>query len=247
MGIYLSVAGIRKGNKALFFTIWAAWMFLFLSLSSGKISKYMLPVLPALSFMASEVFLEERSRYRTSVLLLLGVLFPVLGGMLFFYKTGMYPELYPERVFLGALSVALAAAIIFSIWKGRAFYAFSSMIVFMVLAYGMANMTVYRKWNPYKSPKQLAERIRPYVRDGSPWVYYGSMRGTYVYYVGSFAVHVNEHDTRTMGALSGELKRFYVLTRKRDMKEVDDALPGVKTLFEEKIGDTVMVFAGYGR
>ncbi len=109
----------------------------------------------------------------------------------------------------------------------------------------IANISVYEKWNQYKSPKPMCDRIKPFVRDGTPWVYYGSMRGIYIYYIGTFAIPVDEHKTEELKKLKGELREFFILTRKRDIKEVSDTLIDVNQLFEEKIGDTVMVFAHY--
>lgn len=247
LGTYLCLARRNYRSKTAFFLIWSAWMFFFLSLSSGKISKYMLPLLPALSVIVSHAFLEERSTYRSGMFAFLAAAFLVLGCFLFFYRFGGYPQFRPERAVLGVLSLALTASLILCLRRRDSIRAFGAVFLFMILVYGVANISIAGKWNPYKSPRAVAERIKPYVKDGTPWIYYGSMRGTYVYYVGAYAVHVDEHDTARMSALGKELKRFFILTRKRDMEEVTHALPGTRSVFEERIGDTVMVFAGYDR
>jgi len=107
-----------------------------------------------------------------------------------------------------------------------------------------ANISIYKKWNFYKSPKPLAEKVKPHLKDGTPWVYYGSMRGVYVYYIGKYAIHVDEHSVAGLKKLE-HMKKFYILTRKRDYKELSDSLGGVRTIFEEKTGDTPMVFSLY--
>jgi 4-amino-4-deoxy-L-arabinose transferase-like glycosyltransferase len=245
MGVYVAFTRMKGNPLTRFSLIWCGWMFFFLSLSTGKISKYMLPLLPALSLIAAPVFLEGRSRYRTVAFTFLSVLFLGLGGALLFFRTGLYPQFYPERVFLGVLSMAFALTLGFFVKKERPLHAFAALFIFMALSYGAANVSVFGKWNPYKSPKPAAERIRPYLRDGTPWIYYGSMRGIYVYYVGTYATHVDEHDAEALRALGGKGKAFFILTRKRDMNEVATALPGVRPVFEERIGDTIMVFAKY--
>jgi 4-amino-4-deoxy-L-arabinose transferase-like glycosyltransferase len=245
LGMYLCLAHAINRSKTAFFLIWSGWMFLFLSLSSGKISKYMLPLLPAISVITSHAFLPERSKYRTGMFAFLAAFFLAFGCLLFFYRFDLYPEFRPERIAFGVLSVALFAALALCLWKRDSFRALGAVFFFMALVYGIANLSVYEKWNSYKSPRPVTERIKPYIKDGTPWIFYGSMRGAYVYYVGAYAVHVNEHDTKRMRVLGKELKSFFILTRKRDMNEVSQSLPGVRTVFEEKIGDTVMVFAAY--
>jgi 4-amino-4-deoxy-L-arabinose transferase-like glycosyltransferase len=246
MGIWLGARKIRADLKIRFLFIWLAWMFLFFSLSSGKISKYMLPLLPPLSLVAATVFMEGESRYRTGVFVIIGALFFVLGCALFFYKTGLYPQFYSHRIIIGALSIALSLGVACSLAKNKSLYALGALVLFMAATYGAANASVYEKWNPLKSPKSIAEKIRPLIKDGTPWVYYGSMRGVYVYYVGTLAVHVAEHDTKTLGALTTKMPTFFILTRKRDLKEISDTLPGIRPVFEEIVGDTPMVLVRYG-
>ncbi len=245
LGIYLCLSEKEARSRVSYFMVWSAWMFLFLSLSSGKISKYMLPLLPALSVITSRAFLPEQSSYRNWAVALFAVFFLALAYFLFFVRPDWYGRFRPERVVIGALSVALSLALALSLRKKEALLAFGGLFFFLTAAYGLANLAVYEKWNPYKSPKGVTERMKPYLQDGTPWVYYGSMRGTYVYYVGAYAIHIDEHDTAGIGALGKKMKRFFILTRKRDMNEVSLALPGVKPVFEEKIGGTDMVFAAY--
>jgi hypothetical protein len=109
----------------------------------------------------------------------------------------------------------------------------------------IANVSLYSKLNLYKSPKAMCEKIKPFVKNGTPWVYYGSMRGVYVYYIGTYAIHVDEHSNHELKKLHEELREFFILTRKRDMNEVYSAFTSVNVLFEYKIGDTLMVFARY--
>jgi len=86
--------------------------------------------------------------------------------------------------------------------------------------------------------------VKPLIRDGTPWVYYGSMRGVYVYYIGKHAIHIDEHNTVELKKLVN-MEKFYILSRKRDHKELSDTLVNVKTIFEKKIGETPMVFLLY--
>jgi hypothetical protein len=51
-------------------------------------------------------------------------------------------------------------------------------------------------------------------------------------------MHVDE-------CMADKLKQFYILTWKRDMKSVNDALTDIEVIFEEKIGESFMVFAYY--
>lgn len=244
-GIYLTFSEFKHDTKTKFFLIWFLWMFTFLSFSSGKISKYMLPVLPSISFIASFGFTKEKSKYNLIILTFLSMIFLILGGLLFFYKTTIYPEFYDERILCGVLSIVFSVTLLCFLRNKKIFHAFIALFSLVVLFYMIANVSLYSKLNLYKSPKAMCEKIKPFVKNGTPWVYYGSMRGIYVYYIGTYAIHVDEHSMNELQKLHGELREFFILTRKRDMNEVYSALTSVDVLFEDKIGDTVMVFAHY--
>jgi 4-amino-4-deoxy-L-arabinose transferase-like glycosyltransferase len=244
IGIYLAVLRCRDDRRIGFFLIWSLWMFVFFSLSSGKISKYMLPLLPPVSIITSFAFAKPDSRYNTIIFYIFSMLFFLAGILLFFYRTDFYPEFFRERLFMGAASIVLSASILFLIKHRNRSYLFFALFCFLIFSYMTANISIYKKWNLYKSPKPMAERIKPYLDDGTPWVYYGSMRGIYVYYIGKYAIHVDEHDISELKRLES-MKKFYILTRKRDYKELTDTLAEVRTVFEEKIGSTAMVFSLY--
>lgn len=245
LGIGLAFRRAKTDPKIRYFLIWFAWMFLFLSLSSGKISKYMLPALPAAAFIASLAFMVHESRYNRTMLLVLSLVFFALAGLLFVYRPGIYPEFYPARIIIGILSIILATVLVFSLRKNRSDWAFSALFCFLVLCYLVGNVGVYSKWNRYKSPRPVSEKVASFVKDGTPWVYYGSIRGVYVYYAQKQAIHVDEHDTAGLEKIRQELKEFFILTRRRDADEVFRTLDNVKPVFEEKIGNTQMIFLHY--
>ncbi len=243
-GIYLAIKRWKEDPTIRFFLIWFVWIFVFLSLSSGKISKYMLPALPAAAFLASAI-ITEKNRYTPYAMSFLATAFCALGVTLFVYKTALFPEFMPERIAIGVCSILAACTLIFFVKKKNMSRAFYALIIFMAVLYTVGNISVYGKINPYKSSRPLCEKIASLTQDGTPWVYYGSIRGVYVYYVGKFAIHIDEHDMVGLKALQDQQKKFYVLTRKRDAEEVNNTLPNTMPVFEEKIGNTPMVVLLY--
>jgi 4-amino-4-deoxy-L-arabinose transferase-like glycosyltransferase len=239
--LYVAVRKWKTDRWTRFFTLWFVWFFFFLSLSSGKISKYMLPALPALAVIVSGTITDSKSIYNRIVFSVTAGVFAALGIGLLVYRTPLYGEFLPERIILGSLAICSGALILVSMRLHRARAAFASIAVFMALAYMTGNISIYGKWNRYKSPKPMAQKIRALAGDNVPWVYYGSMRGVYVYYVGRFAVHVEEHDVAGLKELASRRKEFYILTRGRDADEVTEALPGAAIETEDRIGDTAMV------
>jgi len=245
-GLFLALKRFTIDAGLKYFLIWFVWMFFFLSLSSGKISKYMLPALPAISVITSLAFGEEQSRYNKTIHVFLIIFFVVGSIVLFFVKKDLYPEFYRYRVALGGLCGALSVGLL--CLRGRQItYIFVAIFSFLVITYTVGNAGIYEKWNHFKSPKYLANTIKPYVEDGSPWVYYGSMRGVYIYYVGRKAIHIDEHDVEGLHRIGKQLTSFHILTKKRDIKEVYKALEKVDVVFEEKTNDSPMVFLHYGR
>jgi len=245
MGIYIAFTEYKKNPYVIFFLVWFIWMFLFFSLSSGKISKYMLPLLPSLSLLSSLSFLKDKSRYNLIALIFFLVLQLILAGFFFLYKLHIYPEFFIERIIIGILCVALAFAIYFFLKHRSMKKVFIAIFIFMITLFSIGNLSVYAKWNNYKSPKAFCENIKPYVQKGIPWVYYGSMRGVYIYYIGSFAHHIDEHDIKKLEKFKGRMDNFFILTRNRNLEEIHNTLGKVEILLKERIGDTIMVFCRY--
>ena len=241
IGIYAAVKTWKTDRGMRFFFIWFLWFFLFLSLSSGKISKYMLPALPALSVIISGCMTDGKYLYSKIVFPVIAGIFCALGIVLFFYRTSLYTEFHVERMIIGSLCLAFGALTIVCVKFKTLRAAFASVAVFMAIVYMVGNVSIFEKWNLYKSPRPLCEKIRRLAGDHTPWVYYGSIRGVYIYYTGRFAVHIDEHDTTGLLKFAGGQKEFYLLTRKRDAEEVEKAVQGIKTEFEERIGETDMV------
>ncbi|MDD3846175.1 MAG: glycosyltransferase family 39 protein [Syntrophorhabdaceae bacterium] len=247
LGLYAAVKGWKSNRGTRFFAVWFVWFFFFLSLSSGKISKYMLPALPALAVIVSGTIADGKRVYNRIAFSLTAAIFCALGIALLVYRTPLYGEFLPERIILGSLAIGIGILIFLSIRFHSARAAFASIAVFMALAYMTGNISIFEKWNRYKSPKPMAEKIRALAGDDVPWVYYGSMRGVYVYYVGRFAVHVEEHDIAGLREFASGQKKFYLLTRKRDAAEVMEAIPGAAIRTEDRIGDTAMVLFSFKR
>ncbi len=245
MGVYLAAKGWKSDHNMRFFLIWFLWMFLFFSLSSGKISKYMLPLLPAMALMAARAFTTENKKYVTYASALLATLFLALGIVLIAVKTGMYKEFYPERLLIGALSILISIAVAWSALLKKTEAIACLLFVFLTAVYITANAWIYGKLNYYKSPRPFCEKVRDHLQKGGQWVYYGSMRGVYVYYIGRKAVHIDEHKVEELGQLRQRFDGFYLVTRKRDMGEVQKALVNTDIVLEEKIGGTDMVLARY--
>lgn len=246
LGLYTAFRSIQKDKRILYFLVWFAWMFFFLSLSSGKISKYMLPVLPAIALITSLAFVTEKGPYKRVVVPLLALIFLALGFSLIFVRRDLYGDFYPERLVVGGLALALAVALFF-LRTNKTVYVFTAIFAFMVISYTVGNTRVYEKWNRLKSPKVVAEQIRPHVAGGTPWIFYGSIRGVYMYYVGQKAIHVDEHDMDGLRLVASQSDSFFILTKKRDINEVYRALKNVKIVFQEESLTSPMVFLHYAR
>jgi 4-amino-4-deoxy-L-arabinose transferase-like glycosyltransferase len=249
MGLLLAFRELRRDSKTGFFLLWFLWMFFFLSLSSGKISKYMLPALPALSLLVSLSITKERSKYNTVVYFVLASLFLVLGMMLLFInvRPDLFAVFFRERVLFASVFLILSAALFYCARGKRLMSSFVVLLSAMVVLFSVGNLLVFSKWNEYKSPRPMVEQMKQFTKGGIPWVYYGSMRGVYVYYMGTPAIAVDEHESEQLRMLGDKLEQFFILTRKRDLPEVQQALGSVTLLIEHRVGDTVMVFVGFQR
>lgn len=229
-----------------FFLIWFAWMFFFLSLSSGKISKYMLPALPALAILVSGI-IGDRRLYNRVAYAIIGGLFCLLGIVLIFYKPSLYTELRAERIIIAIAGIILGLFILGAVKYRATKAAFALVALFLAFSYTVGNISVFEKFNRYKSPRPISEKVRERTGGTIPWVYYGSMRGVYVYYAGQFAVHIEEHDTAALKQFATKTREFYLLTRQRDAGEVEGVIPDATIDINERIGDTSMTLFHYAK
>lgn len=241
LGLYAAFKNWRTDKRTRFFLLWSLWFFFFFSMSSGKISKYMLPVLPALAVIVSGPMVEWNRLYNRIAFSVAAVLFLCLGIALFVYAPARYGEFMPESTMLGIAAICSSIFVFVppKFLSGRK--AFTSIAIFLGLAYLIGNISVFEKLNRYKSPRPVAEKLRSLAGGTTPWVYYGSIRGVYVYYVGRFAVHIDEHDINGLRKYAARGGEFYLLTRKRDAGEVKNAVPGAAMRSRDTIGDTEMV------
>ncbi len=240
-GFVVAFRNWKREAPLLYLLLFFLWTFLFLSLSSGKISKYMLPALPSLAVTAAVGIETGNRRYGKAAFAVLALLFLLTGAVLIAFRTGLYPELYQVRLLNGLAAALFGAGLLYASLRGQLIRAFTLTSMLLVLLYSVANASVYDKWNVYKSPRPFSEKVRSYVGDGTPWVYYGSMRGVYVYYVGSYAISIDEHDQRGLKNLTSNMGKFYIVTRQRDVNEVREALVSVETVETATIGGTDMV------
>lgn len=241
LGIWAAFKTWRTDSRTRFFLLWFLWFFFFLSLSSGKISKYMLPALPALAVIVSGPMSEWDRLYNRIAFAVAGILFAGLGIALFVYAPHQYREFMPERIIIGAAGICAGILVLACVKFSSARKAFACVAIFLGIAYMTGNISVFEKLNHYKSPKPVSQKLKEFAGDRTPWVYYGSMRGVYVYYVGRFAVHVEEHDASGLKQFAERGGEFYLLTRKRDAGEVKSAVPGAVMRYQDTIGDTEMV------
>lgn len=244
-GIYYTFKNIRENSITGLSIIWFVWMFIFLSISSGKISKYMLVLLPAAATMVASGIKKETHTYNAVVFYILSLVLLILGGMLFILRIYHYIEFRNVRIWIGLISISFAIPLFFFTKARRMLYGFFTLFLWITSVYITANISVYEKVNPYKSPKPISEKIKSLTATGKPWVYYGSIRGVYVYYADSFAIHIDEHKVDDLAALKDKHKEMIILTRKRDADDVNRALKKVNVISEHKIGDTQMVILGY--
>lgn len=178
---------------------------------------------------------------------LLGFFFLTLAIFLFTYRMDIYSEFHPERITLGVMSIILAGFLFSSFRLSRAPHPFLPLFLFVFCCYMVGNISIYSKWNLYKSPRYMAGRIKPFLEDGTPWVYYGGMRAVYVYYVGRQAIHVEEDDITELKKTADRIGKFFIVTRKRDGNDVLAVLPDAQTVFEKKVGETPMIFIRYDK
>jgi 4-amino-4-deoxy-L-arabinose transferase-like glycosyltransferase len=205
----------------------------------------MLPALPPIALAVSFSIAAFDTRYNRWAVGLLALLFGATGLLLLFYRPEMFPTFLRQRFILGVLSVILSTLLFISIAR-RAMRA-ASVVLFsgVILFFVSANTVVYGTWNTYKSPRPVGEKLRELTSTGVPWIFYGSMRGVYVYYAGKEALAVDEHEVARLAQVKERFSDFYLLFRKRDMKEVDEALGTVEIMFEKRIGDTDMIVARF--
>ena len=182
-----------------FLFLWTALPFLFFSLSSAKLSQYILPIFSPLALLSGGALARllrdpPRSGGRILFLPLLALVAP-----LFYFLLGVcWPVILPrplrdwiadlaqaDRAFAAKVAVAAAVAAGLAAWvlfqKERRRLYLSSCLVFLLFAYLGQKILVPVSWN--RSSKELAQRSLPLIRPQDRIVIYDTYLSSLPFYL----------------------------------------------------------------
>ncbi len=173
------------------------WIFavvLFFSLADSKRSAYILPVAPAVAWLAASV-LARLDRGTLGVARRLGALavFVAVGALMLIAALAGRPQLierYPDlaveaRVLVGMISAGGALVLLASIWPGhRGRFTPRAFLAFVAALYLVAGLWFLPAANRYKSPRVFAEQLQqavPAAAELRSWGFW-RYRGSYMFY-----------------------------------------------------------------
>ncbi|MDH3402116.1 MAG: glycosyltransferase family 39 protein [Acidobacteriota bacterium] len=240
-----AAGGARDGRRLAW--AWLAAPLVFFSLSESKREPYMLPVAPAVAWLAAWLLDESvAGRLRrwqavagTAVCGLLGAILLLAGAGALWPGTIEAPGLETALLLTGSLLAVAGAAVLVTIalrrtrrWAPAAAWAAYSLFLLFVGVY------LHRVANPLKSHRPLAaelERAQP--ADSVLFSYFGryrTVRGGYPYYLGrSIPDLADEERLRAAWAATARPCVLYEEDKYRDLVE---GLPAAELVYESGVG-----------
>jgi len=182
-------AALRRDPTGALLVIWAAFIFLFFSLSASKLPAYMLPLIPALALLTGEFF----DRYLDAAAAPRGLLWGVDGLIVFFLGALILLKWTPGPSFVAhppmpwiadhsgmlGLVLALCAMILVGAWGLRRTSAvFGGVLIAQTLFLGSAT-AILPVLDPWFSTKALATVIATRAGPDDPVIVYGVAYETY--------------------------------------------------------------------
>ena len=200
-----SVAGARfQINR--FLLIWAAFIFVFFSLSSSKLPAYILPMFPALVLLLAPILVKANPRTLKIHGLLLVVFWFVLAVAAFIFGEKSAARSSPEHyramamwLLAGGLIAGLisAAAVWTAAMNRRA--PTVTLIAAGSLAFLVCAMFGYQAYSPMRSSREMVELLRPMLRAGSSIFSVNTYDQTFPFYLNRTVTLVTYADEFALG------------------------------------------------
>ncbi len=238
--------GARRKDVGFTFAVcWVVTTVLFLSLSSGKRSVYLLPIFPGLALLVAHwIGLARRTwpRHRLAVSLplwLLGALSALAAVAVFslprFSSTRVPPEVEEigpavavVAAWLAALAVAAAAAALL-IARHRELAAVRTLAATMAVLGPIGLGWIAPRADSFKSARRVADTLEHELAPGEPWASYREAKAGVLFYLEQFAVVLPDEPALRRFAQRGPGR--WVVADRDDLTKVSKPFP-----YQEVVG-----------
>ncbi|MDF2568470.1 MAG: hypothetical protein K0R55_74 [Sporomusa sp.] len=195
--VWVSLTERSQGNnkKLLFLNIWAAFIFIFFTISQTKLVSYILPMYPPLALIAGWYIdrvweSRERNMMWPIVLAILSAL--IIAGM--FTGLKLLPVLSNGVMTAALLFIMMTICSLVFIWRrqiGKAFWAqVIGMMLFSMVLVGM----LFTGAAPYFTSKYIAQEFIDKYDGKSPVYVLKFLRPGFAYYTNIYGIEIKEKD-----------------------------------------------------
>jgi 4-amino-4-deoxy-L-arabinose transferase-like glycosyltransferase len=242
--------GGREKKNFLFLLVWFSVMFIFFSLSKGKRSLYLLPLLPAASLIVgklwSDFFSTSPEHFRKE-----RIVFPLYGliGLSMIAGAAIPWVAYIKFPVYFSYSMPVAFLVVGSSIALFVTYRFKNYGAVFALIIGMtAGGFFYTLWvifpmvNPYRSPRLISQEITTRIQPGDKLATYLIETAPYNYYTGIVPILSLNGEENLLNFLKSP-ERVFCILRYKDFSQINDRekWPKVRLIALRKDKDIVLI------
>lgn len=222
----------EKGRLLLFLMVWAAFIFLFFSVSQTKLVSYILPMYPPLAMLVGWYIAQLSERYPKPRpcawainLTIMGLLFG--GGMLYGLKE--MPAL-AQGVYLQLAVLALMlVAVWWFVWRKDYGWAVGAKVVAMTAFAAILVGVMFPIAAPEFASKNIATELTRHYDGKSPLYVIKFLRPGVSFYSGLYGKEIKTDDDLAQ-ALHQDGKAFYLIRKSEYVRLSDELRSGAKVL-----------------
>ncbi|MBI1848762.1 MAG: glycosyltransferase family 39 protein [Planctomycetes bacterium] len=221
--------------------------FLFLSITSSKQGKYLLPIYPMIAIAIGAHLDSVAARWRAGATLLAGGTLALAGiaGALFAAGVGRVPydEFRPIAAIAAVIALAGGIAILALVRARRHLGATLALAAAVGGIFFVLDVAVFPTLDPYKSPKPLCDRIVARLGGAPEFAIYGNYREGFSYYTRRHIVELKQESA--LASYLDRPERAFVVMRDEAWSKLPPTLTRrLQLLAEGDVGSKSYVFLG---
>lgn len=230
----LNLKNLNLKNSNLFLIIWSITFFVFFSISKSKLPPYVLPILPALAILASQVVFQIKDLSLT--LMRVGYyMFSILGLIAAWYlrlNPGKYKTADIVKDFTNDLYIISILFILFLFleklfFKKNNFYSRFVTLCFLGLLFFQSIFWSYEALSPSASGYALAQAIKPHLKEDIPIYAVANYSQTAPFYIQRTVTLVSTEGELAFGIQHNREGRKYIPTVEEFVKEWKELPSGI--------------------
>ncbi len=219
--------------------LWAWWLssFVLLSVLSGKVVIYVLPLFAPLAILTASHQEAMTDRLRVRLFTVMAIFLGLLGAASLFTNQLMHFEMHAKNLWLPGGALILGGLLLLALRRAPARAWLVGLLCCVILWVNGLCLGTASSLDPWFSPREQAEVLGQYAAKGYLPVAFDIYPGIYTYYAGTDIKEIGSGGRDNVARLMAENPKVVAAFKKKHWLEWDDRPTGVKIVHEQWIVD----------